>query len=224
MKIESRAAAKWRLQTLAALYMRSKDQEAQKNARASEQSNSHRRAKRYGSSCPVCKGRHRYVGSSGHMKESSWLADCKTGYATMSIWEKIKVLKKLGGCTECTSWKHKGNCRRKRGRQSKSEGERKVRNRISKAYSRGNEHSHTGRSAHSIEQVTNKVTRQSGRQQHAGCKHKDRLRADKEASQNERSMTIITGDRVTRAEDGSSPEHIISDGQYWTPRHCSPQD
>ena len=42
----------------------------------------------------------------GKMKESSWLADCKAGYGRISGWEKIKFIKKIGGCTKCSSFKH----------------------------------------------------------------------------------------------------------------------
>ena len=54
------------------------------------------------------------------MKQSSWLADCKAGYGMMSGWEQIQFLKKIGGCTKCSSWKHEqAKCKCKQARRNK---------------------------------------------------------------------------------------------------------
>ena len=35
--------------------------------------------------------------------ELLWLADCKAVYGTKSTCEQVKILKRVGGCTRCTS-------------------------------------------------------------------------------------------------------------------------
>ena len=106
-----------------------------------------------------------------HMKESTWLVDCKTGYRIMSALEQIKAWKRLGGYTKSPSSKlGHGNCRRKQASQNKPKVESKVRHKSSKAFSGNNEHSRTGRNVHNIEQVTTEVTRQTAQQKHAGSR------------------------------------------------------
>ena len=138
----------------------------------------------------------------------------------MSAWEKIKVLQRLEGCAKCTSWKHgQGNCKHKRARQSKSKMEGKVGRKISKEFSGSNKQSCTGRSAHSIKQVTKKVTRQAAQQQNAGSRHKDRSQAEKEVSQNIRKIIIRTGDRVRRAKEGGLPGCTVTENPCLTSCH-----
>ena len=82
MEIESRAAAKWQLQNLAAAYIHNINQDAQSDACTSKPSSSDQQTKTHGSSCPVCRGHHMYLGRNRQINESSWLADCKTRYGT----------------------------------------------------------------------------------------------------------------------------------------------
>ena len=62
-----------------------------------------RRAVAHGTKCPVCGEHHMYMGRNGQAKESSWLADCNSGYGVISAREHANIVRRLGGCIKRTS-------------------------------------------------------------------------------------------------------------------------
>ena len=131
----------------------------------------------------------------------------------MSGWELIKFLKKIGGYTKCTSWKHgQANCKRKQARQNQLGSKGKFDRTNCKTDSRSGHHNSTGRSVHKNRQPPSNLTRLMVQQLNA-C---GRTRADKKAKMGMRSMTIRVRDEDSQMGRCGSPS-----GQHGSRGHCN---